>query len=124
MNWSSIESFKVPPLVTVIGKSSFYHCKELKKFSFSDCSNLTIIDNEAIYKSSIVSISIPYSVKKIGRDAFSSCKMLQIIEINDNPEIENCEQSISYDCKNAIYMIPYNAVNRVLNPRFYQPFDE
>lgn len=103
---SKLEQLTLGSNIRVLGKESFYGCRNLKKVvlnsqldtiasnAFQDCkvlkdiqleqaTKLRFIGNYAFNNSSIMQVIMPPMVKTIGMLAFSNCKNLRQVKMND-----------------------------------------
>lgn len=77
----------IPKSVTTISSYAFYNCA-LTDLTFSEGSQLELIDNNAFNSSSLKSILIPSSVKRIGEASFCLCEMLDEVKFSENSQLK------------------------------------
>ena len=83
---SNIESVTIPASVKCIDTCAFYKCKNLKRITFAEGSQLAIIGRQCFYESGIEEFQSPQSLREIGDGAFSSCKSLESVILNEGLE--------------------------------------
>jgi hypothetical protein len=78
-NITNLLTVTIPSSVTSIGQNAFNGASSLISVSFSQDSQLTIIDSNAFQScSSLTNIDIPFGVTSIGENAFSGTKLTSI----------------------------------------------
>lgn len=84
---NGIEKVEIPSFVKQIKTYSFFWCKQLKNVTFSQDSQLEVIENDSFCGTWIEEISIPSKVKYIGQNIFGTCYILRKIEFSENSEL-------------------------------------
>ncbi|KAK8836378.1 hypothetical protein M9Y10_039721 [Tritrichomonas musculus] len=114
----TIENIAIPSFITCIASCAFGHCKDLKKVTFSEHSNLRCIEYCAFHKSSIKSIVIPPSVRKLCTCSFFECNKLKRIEFSNDSELETINSCAFCDCSLESISIP-SKVTKIGSLAFY-----
>lgn len=88
ISYRNIKEIHIPSYIKIICSDAFSNCNFLTKVTFSDDSQLQIIDDGAFSESSIESISIPSNVTHINDKVFYECKKLKNIEFSNDSKLQ------------------------------------
>lgn len=82
-----IEEIEIPSTIKIISDHAFTKCTSLKKVTFEENSQLSVIMQDAFFQCGFESILIPLSVEKIDKRCFAFCESLKSIEFDKNSKI-------------------------------------
>ena len=86
-----VKEVTIPSFIKKIGPYAFHNCKNIKKVTFSENSDLRLIEKCAFANSSIEEILIPPKIIKIGEKCFLNCIYLKKIDFMKNTELKIIE---------------------------------
>ena len=98
---NNLESFVIPPSVTIIGSDPFRGCKNLKSVTFEKNSNLKRLP-VLPSGSEITEFIIPNTIEEISNSAFSGLAKLKKVVIEDNSELKALPSSCFSNCSSLI----------------------
>lgn len=98
--------------VTKIGKKAFYSCNLLKQIEIPNDSQLQVIEEYALGKTSLKCFIAPPNLKRIEEYAFYCCECLQIIEINDESKMEFIDENAFVYSDDCIVMTSHKLIGR------------
>ena len=78
---------QIPASVQSIGESAFDECKNLKKVTFAEGSQLREIGKNTFLSTSLTEVQIPASVQIIGGYAFHECENLQRVTFAEGSQL-------------------------------------
>jgi hypothetical protein len=82
-----VMSIVIPKHVTIIGESSFSHCRGLKSIMFERDCELKVIESKGFIFCGMTSIVIPKHVTMIGESCFANCKFLLEVSFESESEV-------------------------------------
>ena len=88
---STIESFTIPPHLTIIKECAFNECRQLRKIEIPSNSGLQTIEKYAFTFTLIENFTIPPHLTEISECMFCNCQQLRTIEIPSNSELQSID---------------------------------
>lgn len=76
---SEVESVTIPTSVTAIGNEAFRDCKNLRRVTFAEGSQLKKIGFNCFSGSGLEEFVLPLSVREVGAGAFKNCRQLKSV---------------------------------------------